>query len=110
METSDNNSKNNLNVSTDTIADVCISDFMDMIQDVVHHEMHNNLSLHEYLFQDSIRNKMLTHYNRIVICSFKEFFQSVNTNNLAAVPQALKELNFMLANRAPELQYIIICH
>ena len=46
---------------------------------------------------------MLTHYNRIVIGCFKDFFQSVNTNNLAEVLQALKELNFMLANRTPEL-------
>ena len=46
---------------------------------------------------------MLTHYNRIVISCFKDFFQSVNTNNLAEVLQVLKELNFMLANRAPEL-------
>ena len=46
---------------------------------------------------------MLTHYNRIVIGSFKEFFQSINTNNHAEVLQALKELNFMLAKRAPEL-------
>ena len=46
---------------------------------------------------------MLTHYNRIVIGCFKDFFQSINTNNLAEVLQALKELNFMLANRAPEL-------
>ena len=46
---------------------------------------------------------MLTHYNRIVIGSFKEFFPSVNTNNLAEILQAIKELNFVLANRAPEL-------
>ena len=46
---------------------------------------------------------MLTHYNRIVIGSFKEFFLSINTNNLAEVLQALKELNIMLANRGPEL-------
>ena len=31
------------------------------------------------------------------------YFQSINTNNLAEVLQALKELNFMLANRALEL-------
>ena len=46
---------------------------------------------------------MLTQYNRIVISCFKNFFQSLDTNNLAEVLQALKELNFMLANRAPEL-------
>ena len=34
---------------------------------------------------------------------FKDFFQSVDTNNLAEVLQALKELNFMLANKALEL-------
>ena len=46
---------------------------------------------------------MLTHYNRIVIGCFQEFFQSINTNNLAKVLQALKELNFVLTDRAPEL-------
>ena len=46
---------------------------------------------------------MLTHYNRIVIGCFKDFFQSIDTNNLIEVLQALKELNFVLANRAPEL-------
>ena len=69
----------------------------------VHHEMCNNPFLHRNLFQDSVRNEMLTHYNRIVIGSFKEFFQSVNTNNLAEVLQAIKELSFMLANRTLEL-------
>ena len=46
---------------------------------------------------------MLTHYNRIVIGCFKDFFQSINTNNLALVQQALKELKFLLANRELEL-------
>ena len=46
---------------------------------------------------------MLTHYNRIVIGCFKDFFQSVDTNNLAEVLQALKKLNFMLGQWAPEL-------
>ena len=48
-------------------------------------------------------NKMLNHYNRIVMGCFKDIFQGVDTNNLPAVLQALKELNFILANRAPEL-------
>ena len=61
------------------------------------------MSPHETLYEDSIRNTMLTQYNRIVIGSFKEFFQSVDTNNLSEVLQALKELNFMLANRTLEL-------
>ena len=34
---------------------------------------------------------------------FLRIFQSVDTNNLATVLQALKELNFVLANRVPEL-------
>ena len=102
-EAFNNNGNKDLNVGTDTIANVDVSDLVDMSSDIVHHEMCNNLSLHENLFQDSIRNEMLTHYNKIVIGSFKEFFQSINTNSLAEVLQALKQLNFMLANRAPEL-------
>ena len=46
---------------------------------------------------------MLSHYNCIVVGCFKGIFQTVDTNNLPAVLQALKELNFILANRAPEL-------
>ena len=108
IETSNTEAFNNndnaiLNDSTETIADVDISDFMDINPDAVHHKHCNSTSQHENLFQDSVRNEMLTHYNRIVIGSFKEIFQSINTNNLAEVLQALKELNFILANRAPEL-------
>ena len=47
--------------------------------------------------------EMLSHYNHILIGCFKDIFQSVDTNNLSAVLQALKELNVILANRAPEL-------
>ena len=65
--------------------------------------MSETQALHGSLFQNSTNNEMLTHYNRIVIGCFKDFFQLVNTNNLAEVLQALKELNFVLANRAPEL-------
>ena len=102
-EAFNNNDNADLNVSTDTIADIDISDLAYLSPNPVHHETCDNPSLHENLFQDSVRNEMLTHYNRIVIGSFKEFFQSVNTNNLAEVLQALKELNFALAIRAPEL-------
>ena len=49
------------------------------------------------------KNEMLNHYNHIVVGSFKEIFQGVDTNNLPAVLQAMKELNFFLSNRAPEL-------
>ena len=108
METSNTKTFNNngnidLNFSTDTIADVDISDLKYLSPNAVHHELHHNPSLHENLFPGSVRNEMLMHYNRIVIGSFKEFFQSINMNNLAEVLQVLKELNFVLANRAPEL-------
>ena len=65
--------------------------------------MHDAVLYQENMFADDARNEMLSHYNRIVIGCFKDIFQLVNTNNLAAVLQALKKLNFMLANRAPEL-------
>ena len=48
-------------------------------------------------------NEMLSHYNHILIGCFKDIFQHVDTNNLSAILQALKELYFILANRAPEL-------
>ena len=48
-------------------------------------------------------NKTLNHYNCIVVGCFKEIFQGVDTNNLPAVLQALKQLNFILPNRAPKL-------
>ena len=87
----------------DTIVKVDISNFADVNPNVVHGDIHDNTLPHETLYEDSIRNTMLTQNNRIVIGSFKEFFQSVDTNNLSEVLQALKELNFMLANRALEL-------
>ena len=102
-ETLINNGNNGINVSIVTIADVDISDLVHLSSNVVHHENCNNLSIHENLYQDSVRNEMLTHYNRIVIGSFKEFFQSINMNNLTEVSAGTKGVNFMLANRAPEL-------
>ena len=68
------------------------------------YDMHNpGLFSTENVFPNHTCNEMLSHYNHILIGCFKEIFQSVDTNNLAAVLQALKELNFVLANRAPEL-------
>ena len=46
---------------------------------------------------------MLNHYNCIVVGCFKEIFQGMDTNNLPAALQALKELNFILANKTPKL-------
>ena len=43
-------------------------------------------------------NEMLNHYSHIVVGCFKEIFQGVDTNNVPAVLQALKELNIILAN------------
>ena len=96
-KTLSNNGNKGINISTDTIPEIDASDLVDLSSDAVHHNACNNPSLHEDLFQNSMKNEMLTHYNRIVIGYFKDFFQSVNTNNLAEVLQALKELNFMLA-------------
>ena len=50
-----------------------------------------------------VHNEMLNHHNHIVVGCLKEIFQGVDTNNLPTVLQALRELNFILANRAPEL-------
>ena len=56
-EAFNNNGNTDLKVSTDTIADVDISDLVYPSPDVVHHKMHNNPSPHRNLFQDSIRMK-----------------------------------------------------
>ena len=48
-------------------------------------------------------NEMLNHYNCIVVGCFKEIFWGMDTDNLPAVLQALRELNFILANRVPKL-------
>ena len=48
-------------------------------------------------------NEMLSHYNHILIGCFKDIFQTVDTNNLSIILQTLKKLNFVIANRAPEL-------
>ena len=83
-----NNSKN-LNVSIDTIPEVDVSNFTDVNANVEHGNMHKNTSPCETLYEDSIRNTMLAQYNRTVIGSFKEFFQSVDMNNLSEVLQVL---------------------
>ena len=97
------NSNVDLNVSSDTIVDMDVSDFEHLSANVVHHESNHNASPPKNLFPDSVIYEMLTHYNHIIIGSFKEFFQHVDMNNLAEVLKVLRELNFILANRAPEL-------
>ena len=73
-EAYNNNGNADLNVSTDTIADVDISDLAYLSPNAVCHETGNNPSLYENLSQDSVRNEMLTHYNRIVIHSLRNSF------------------------------------
>ena len=68
-----------------------------------HHVMHDAVLNQENMFPNPTRNEMLSHYNRIVIGCLIDIFQSVDTKNLAMVLQTLKELNFVLANRSPEL-------
>ena len=102
IHTTNSNIGMSISTSAETIQDV--SNLANLSADVrLHHDVHDTLSHHRGLFQNSTCNEMLTHYNRIVFGCFKDFFQSVNTNNLAEVLQALKELNFVLANRALEL-------
>ena len=73
-ETLSNNGNKGINVSKDTISEVDVSDLVDLSSDVVHHDVHDIPCLCNDLFQNSMRNKMLTHYNRIVIGCFKDFF------------------------------------
>ena len=87
--------------SVDTTSEDNASDLASFCADEsAHYNMHDAVLYHENMFPDHTRNKMLSHYNRIVIGCFKDIFQSIDMNNLAIVLQALKELNFMLANRA----------
>ena len=64
-EAFNNNGNADLNVSTDTIADIDVSDLAYLSPNAVHHETCDNLSLYENLFQDCVRNEMLTHYNEL---------------------------------------------
>ena len=55
-EALNNNGNKGLNVSTDTIANVYVSDLADLSSNAVYHDAHNNPSLHKTLFQDCVRN------------------------------------------------------
>ena len=68
------------------------------------HDIHNpGLFPTKTVFPNHACSEMLSHYNFTLIGCFKDIFHSVDTNNLSAVLQALKELNIVLANRVPEL-------
>ena len=103
IEATNTDIKVELNVSSDTTTDVDMSDFEHLHTGKVPPKLHHNPSPHENLFSGTVRNELLTQYNCIAIGSFKEFFQHIDMNNLAEVLKALRELNFVLANRAPEL-------
>ena len=63
----------NISTSAETIQDV--SDLANLSTDVsIHHDVHNTPSHHGGLFQNSTCSEMLTHYNRVVIGCFKDFF------------------------------------
>ena len=88
----------------DTTSEDNVSDLTDFYaNENVHHDICDpGFFPTANVFPNCIHNEMLSHYNCILIVCFKDFFQSVDTNTFATVLQALKELNFMLANRAPE--------
>ena len=67
-----------MNLSTDTIQEVDVSDLADLSMDIGHHDAHDIPSLHKDLFQNNAQNEMLTHYIRNVVGCFKDFFQSVD--------------------------------
>ena len=84
------------------------SDIVDFHGNVnLQNDTHNSelLPIHTktMLQRHHMHNKVLNHYNHIVVGCFKEIFQTVHTNNLPTILQVLKELNFILANRTPEL-------
>ena len=63
-----------LSTSTD-IPEDDVSDLANLSADVsIHHDAQDTASLQEGLFQNSTYNEMLTHYNRVVIGCFKDFF------------------------------------
>ena len=55
-EAFNNNGNADLNIGTDTFVDIDISDLAYLSPNAVHHETHDIPSLHENLFQDSVRN------------------------------------------------------
>ena len=90
-----------LSNNADTIREDDVFDLVNLSADIsIHHDAQDTASHQVNLFQNRTCNEMLNHYNRVVIGCFKDVFQSSNTNNQAEILQALKELNFVLANRA----------
>ena len=61
-------------------------------QNDTHNSEHLPIHTETMLQTHCAHNEMLNHYNHIVVGCFKEIFQTVDTNNLPAVLQALKHL------------------
>ena len=82
-----------------------VSDLADFYanENVYHYICDSGFFPTKNVFSNCMHNKMLSYYNCILIGCFKDIFQSVDTNNLDTVLQALRELNLVLGNRAPEL-------
>ena len=100
------NSTKDLDLSNnpDMVPEDDVLDLVNLSADVsIHHDAQDTASHQENLFQNDTHNEMFNHYNRVVIGCFKDIFQPVKMDNPAEVLQALKELNFMLANTALEL-------
>ena len=76
----------------DTASEDNASDIADLYaNDIVHHDMHDlGFFPTKNIFPNCTCHEMVSHYNCILIGCFKDIFQSVDTNNLATVLQALK--------------------
>ena len=77
--TPNSNKVMNLSTSVDTIPEDDVLDLANLSAGIsIHHNAGDTASLQGGLFQNSTYNEVLTHYNRVVIGCFKDFFQSVD--------------------------------
>ena len=61
IEATNMDSKVELNVSSDSIVHMDVSDFKHLSAGEVHHESHHNPSPHKNLFSGTVRNEMSMH-------------------------------------------------
>ena len=65
----------NFSTSVDTIPEDDVSDLANLSAGIsIHHDAWDTTSLQGGFFQNSTCNEMLTHYNRVLIGCFKDFF------------------------------------
>ena len=71
----------------DTASEDNASDLADFYaNENIHHDMHDpGFFPTKNIFPNHALDKMLSHYNHILIGCFKDIFHSVDTNNLATV-------------------------